>query len=480
MQYRRPPTHRANSLRRTDRFQLGEFDGAHPADGGFIHYRADRASTRWTGSRMCLRAWLAFVCALTVVVAAAVVAMAPMAYALGGEKAGVAIVATSDGDGYTLLSATGGTYTYGLNRPVQRDNVTRPSAPIVDGAVRPGTDHIWMAGADGAVYSVGGNESFGSLAGRRLASPIVAIAASPTGLGYLLVASNGETFPFGDYENPGSLTRSATDAPIVDVVRPSGGGLLLATSDGAVIAMAGARYHGSLTDRQPGRPTTAIVDSPTRDGYLLVTQDGSAFPFGDYPWPEPSGQPSGTASNVTVVDATRMSTGGVWMTTATGSVIGRGAPLYGDATGTDNPPPVKEPTASRIRGQMAVSCPRGGTIIVNERIARSVAKLLAAAEANGMNLCGNGYRTRADQILLRRRNCGIPATADGTDDVPSTACSPPTAPPGKSLHEKGLAIDFANCSTRRTHCYRWLAGNAAHFGLKNLPSEPWHWSTTGR
>jgi LAS superfamily LD-carboxypeptidase LdcB len=48
------------------------------------------------------------------------------------------------------------------------------------------------------------------------------------------------------------------------------------------------------------------------------------------------------------------------------------------------------------------------------------------------------------------------------------------------MHERGLAVDFRNCSVRSTACYQWLAGNAARFGFFNLPSEPWHWSTTGR
>ncbi len=45
------------------------------------------------------------------------------------------------------------------------------------------------------------------------------------------------------------------------------------------------------------------------------------------------------------------------------------------------------------------------------------------------------------------------------------------------MHERGLAIDFAACSTRSTPCYQWLSRNAARFGLHDLPSEPWHWST---
>ncbi len=28
-------------------------------------------------------------------------------------------------------------------------------------------------------------------------------------------------------------------------------------------------------------------------------------------------------------------------------------------------------------------------------------------------------------------------------------------------------------------CYRWLVTNAATYGLYNLPTEAWHWSTNG-
>jgi D-alanyl-D-alanine carboxypeptidase len=32
---------------------------------------------------------------------------------------------------------------------------------------------------------------------------------------------------------------------------------------------------------------------------------------------------------------------------------------------------------------------------------------------------------------------------------------------------------------RNSPCFVWLAANAGTYGLKNLPSEPWHWSTNG-
>ena len=56
---------------------------------------------------------------------------------------------------------------------------------------------------------------------------------------------------------------------------------------------------------------------------------------------------------------------------------------------------------------------------------------------------------------------------------------PPTAQPGTSMHERGLAIDFDNCS-RGTAAYGWLSGHAGQYGFHNLPSESWHWSVNGR
>lgn len=118
------------------------------------------------------------------------------------------------------------------------------------------------------------------------------------------------------------------------------------------------------------------------------------------------------------------------------------------------------------------------SIVVAESIVNSTRRLLAAAKADGLKLCGGGYRDSAAQIAVRKANCG--PTAYDIYEKPASQCTPPTAKPGTSQHEKGLAIDFESCQTRSTACYTWLAKHAATYGFKNLPSEPWHWSTTGR
>ena len=121
-------------------------------------------------------------------------------------------------------------------------------------------------------------------------------------------------------------------------------------------------------------------------------------------------------------------------------------------------------------------------IRVHRSIAEDIAALLDAAEADGVTLSGWGWRDNKTQIRLRRQHCGTSEYA--LYRMPSSQCRPPTARPGRSQHERGLAIDFTynggSISTRRNTGFRWLEANAASFGLKNLASEPWHWSTTGR
>jgi hypothetical protein len=119
----------------------------------------------------------------------------------------------------------------------------------------------------------------------------------------------------------------------------------------------------------------------------------------------------------------------------------------------------------------------GTTITVHRLIAGRVTALIAAAAADGVALNGWGHRDAMRQVELRRAHCG--GSYDAVFHMPSASCRPPTARPGRSMHERGLAVDFAHCASRSLPCYQWLAENAAAYGLYNLPSEPWHWSVNG-
>jgi len=145
---------------------------------------------------------------------------------------------------------------------------------------------------------------------------------------------------------------------------------------------------------------------------------------------------------------------------------------------TTPPPPPPVPTGG---GVATVSVTSVGGITVNVAIASQVRGLLDAATAAGLSLRGGGYRSSAAQIATRQANCGL--SYYEIYQKPASQCSPPTAIPGRSMHEQGLAIDFTSggalITSRSNPAFIWLSQNAGRFGLRNLPSEPWHWSTNG-
>jgi peptidoglycan hydrolase CwlO-like protein len=156
---------------------------------------------------------------------------------------------------------------------------------------------------------------------------------------------------------------------------------------------------------------------------------------------------------------------------------------------SDSPPriPAMAPPASVVTaapgGLATVTCPHGGSVTVAGSIAGSVQALLNAAANDGVSLCAvSGWRSPEKQIELRREHCGSSNYA--IYYMPASQCSPPTARPGSSMHERGLAIDFScnggGAIRYGNSCWNWLAAHANDYGLYNLPSEPWHWSTSGR
>lgn len=154
-----------------------------------------------------------------------------------------------------------------------------------------------------------------------------------------------------------------------------------------------------------------------------------------------------------------------------------------------------EEAALRQRGPRSTGAPPSGSvpsvdaadivvvrgIPIHRSIAGQLDAMLAAAASDGVTISGSGYRDSRRQIELRTQNCGS-SPFDIYQRSPAE-CSPPTARPGTSMHERGLAVDLTSGGTaitsRADPAFIWLAANAGRFGFRNLPSEPWHWSTTG-
>jgi peptidoglycan hydrolase CwlO-like protein len=150
---------------------------------------------------------------------------------------------------------------------------------------------------------------------------------------------------------------------------------------------------------------------------------------------------------------------------------------------------IADAIAARNRANRRVSIPDNAPVelttvrgfVVNVALAENLEGFLAALEARGYTLGGGGYRSSDGQIAVRRSNCGTSEYAIW--EMPAYQCRPPTARPGRSQHERGLALDFTyNGSiirSRSTAVWQEMKELGETYGLFNLPSEPWHWSTTG-
>lgn len=142
-------------------------------------------------------------------------------------------------------------------------------------------------------------------------------------------------------------------------------------------------------------------------------------------------------------------------------------------------------TAERIEpigdGSVRIKlCDYGDVKGINASWSTAVTGMIAGAAADGITFSSGGFRTAAEQIRLRSVN--------GCPDIytaPASSCRVPTARPGSSNHELGLAMDMRDMCFPRATCagnqrYDWLVANAAKWGIKKLSTEAWHWSVDGR
>jgi len=101
---------------------------------------------------------------------------------------------------------------------------------------------------------------------------------------------------------------------------------------------------------------------------------------------------------------------------------------------------------------------------LNPEFAARLQALAAAARAAGTEIgWGSGLRSVEEQVALRQRN--------GCPDIwtaPASSCRVPTAVPGRSNHNHGLAMDITGDKA-------WANANAAQFGLHfPVNGEDWH------
>jgi hypothetical protein len=375
----------------------------------------------------------------------------PRVPSLAQARGGIAIAGDPRGTGYWLAAPGGVVTASGSATDVGGTTVARE---IVALAAHPGGGW-WVTDATGAVEPFGAAQPFsGPPAG--VVGAVVGIAARPAGDGYWLATSSARVFAAGAAPHLG--TPAQADSAVTAIApHPAEDGYWLLSASGAIYAHGAAAHLG-----QPASgDSVGIAANPVGGGYWVVHRDGRIAAFGS------SAHHGDAVLPAPAVGITGHRDGnGYWVLAADGTVVGLGS-------ARTDPPPPPEPSITRVRG-----------ILVATSIAQPVRQLLAHARADGYRLGGWGYRSYQRQVELRRQHCGTSRYA--IYEMPSSKCKPPTARPGRSMHEKGLAIDFYRAGRggaakpiAGTAAFRWLKRNAAAYGLYNLPSEPWHWSTNG-
>ena len=130
--------------------------------------------------------------------------------------------------------------------------------------------------------------------------------------------------------------------------------------------------------------------------------------------------------------------------------------------------------AQTAKGNKIRLCRLSNGLVVNASIATQYQSVISQMSDLGYSLyVTDGFRTLSDQLDRRRVNCG--PTHYDLWEKPNLECSPPTAIPGESRHEQGLAGDFGGFLYHNQQ-FEDMNDIAPKLGICNYyPVEPWHW-----
>ncbi|ACU54658.1 SpoIID/LytB domain protein [Acidimicrobium ferrooxidans DSM 10331] len=207
----------------------------------------------------------------------------------------VGITRDPSGQGYWLVAADGGVFGFG-DAPFFGNTYTlgitglggsHPlAAPVVGLSPTPDGQGYWLVAADGGVFSFGdagfyGNtytRGFTGLGGAHpLPARVVALVPTPDGKGYWLALANGTVLAFGDATNLGGLPAAPASPIVAMLATPDGQGYWLLAADGTVYGFGDAPSYGSLT---PGTASAiGLVPGPGGQGYSIVLSSGALVGF---------------------------------------------------------------------------------------------------------------------------------------------------------------------------------------------------------
>ena len=141
----------------------------------------------------------------------------------------------------------------------------RPVVAMVPSASGQG---YWLVAADGGIFTFGDAPFLGSAAASRPSS-VVGMAATPSGNGYWLVDAAGEVFSFGDAAWFGN---APAGQEIVGIAATrSGDGYWLLSGNAAVFPQGSARAFPSVANQIPAtKVALGLAPTPTGEGWILA------------------------------------------------------------------------------------------------------------------------------------------------------------------------------------------------------------------
>ena len=220
----------------------------------------------------------------------------------------VGIASNHTDNGYWLVAADGGVFSYGSAHFYGSMGGKAINAPIVGMAATPDGGGYWLVGSDGAVYAFGDAKYEGGVNSPASASSplataygeyVVGISSTTTGdNGYYIVSNFGEVWAYGNAPGSGqngclvvsrrgspyiygqSYVQNPLVDPVVGIATDPSGGIWTEDANGGVFSYNGASYFGSMGGKTLNKPMVGITPASDGGGYWLTAGDGGVFAFG--------------------------------------------------------------------------------------------------------------------------------------------------------------------------------------------------------
>ena len=241
-----------------------------------------------------------------------------------GSGTAVSLVSNAAATGYWVLWADGSITAHGAATLLSDGNGNSDASwlklnrPAVSLALLPGEDGYVILAADGGVFTFGAAKFHGSVpqVSAEAAAKTTAVAIHLTATGYQIIHDDGGVFAF-NAPFKGSVPqvlKGAPDAPIVDSVAGPNGTYAMVGGDGGVFAF-GTTFRGSIGGT--GRTDIIGASSDGVGGYAIVDKAGKLYWFGASAAREVTVLGSGTAADVSISNVGPAVVGSTTTTTTT-------------------------------------------------------------------------------------------------------------------------------------------------------------------